>query len=834
MATSIFPTPEEAHNSPRTNIDCHVCDQHFYSVELQLEGKLTYAKSVDDTEAQAMLTSRTEYTGQALDYVKDRFRTHDDLITSRWKNMSRDKRAILLSQSSESLFGPWPEPEYEDALLGRLLDDHDISRTLQFRMAPHLKVGPCCNLAGWLEINTFAEDPMRLLSLFRSRTDHAPQYWIPFDTIQSSRCFGEKRGDFSYNAGAVIKHGDRYGQLTKFDLEQVYSWALMGFSRAIVTMDTQALIASMLHAAVDLLITGEEMKSSGNLKWLAMMSPGLRSAQEDALWSSYQLDAAVLLQKARNQLNFISDEVELLQTSPEYMHQLIEDMEKNVVVTKAHTRGSRDHVGNFTMNFWLQQIVLWRRIVVECEHLEATLAGCWDIIKPGSRLPRDVDLAIQAFGKVVRDRMVFQAECLYAGIRTMDVMRDLNPENLPASDLLDDDQILRALDPTKKADRIFWQVHIVVRTIKVLTPYGAESAILGLNTELVGVKSNKIVAFSLSALALWNGLYMCSRWHQLSGHDTNDPKWSSTIYKDTLSREELFDRMTSAEREAATQLSTRHTRACSRYLREFCEAPRPQDRRDLTWLRQMTEARKCLGRYWRCCRYDLSTSLRRGGHSEASTKRLMAYMSFDESNAYLSRLKIESQQIEGVDLSTEAAKQRSHADTHFVRQLWDTAGASESGPIRRKVTKKFKEAHERSSVQTGLESLTITDCTINTEPDTSCAVTIPVKQDTLSVVRKMFPAPGTRVDKGTVRWINLVQTLGDCGMAAMQGAGSVVNFENKDGNISIHSPHPETEVDAIKLRSYGQRLGKWFGWTDKTFVPRGKNDEKLPAENELT
>jgi hypothetical protein len=416
----------------------------------------------------------------------------------------------------------------------------------------------------------------------------------------------------------------------------------------------------------------------------------------------------------------------------------------------------------------------------------------------------------------------------------MDVMRDLNPENLPASDLLDDDQILRALDPTKKADRIFWQVHIVVRTIKVLTPYGAESAILGLNTELVGVKPNKIVAFSLSALALWNGLYMCSRWHQLSGHDTNDPKWSSTIYKDTLSREELFDRMTSAEREAATQLSTRHTRACSRYLREFCEAPRPQDRRDLTWLRQMTEARKCLGRYWRCCRYDLSTSLRRGGHSEASTKRLMAYMSFDESNAYLSRLKIESQQIEGVDLSTEAAKQRSHADTHFVRQLWDTAGASESGPIRRKVTKKFKEAHERSSVQTGLESLTITDCTINTEPDTSCAVTIPVKQDTLSVVRKMFPAPGTRVDKGTVRWINLVQTLGDCGMAAMQGAGSVVNFENKDGNISIHSPHPETEVDAIKLRSYGQRLGKWFGWTDKTFVPRGKNDEKLPAENELT
>jgi hypothetical protein len=208
---------------------------------------------------------------------------------------------------------------------------------------------------------------------------------------------------------------------------------------------------------------------------------------------------------------------------------------------------------------------------------------------------------------------------------------------------------------------------------------------------------------------------------------------------------------------------------------------------------------------------------------------LMAYMLFDESDEHLSRLESERQQIEGIDLKST---QQSQANARFVQQAWDTAGASESGRIRRKLTKKFKEAHEPSSDETGLESLTITDCAIDTEPDTSFAVTITVKQDTLSVVRKMFPAPRTRVDKGTVRWINLVQALKDCGMAATQGAGSVVNFENKDGHISIHSPHPETTVDAIKLRSYGQRLGKWFGWTNETFVLRGKSGEKLSAEDE--
>jgi hypothetical protein len=497
--------------------------------------------------------------------------------------------------------------------------------------------------------------------------------------------------------------------------------------------------------------------------------------------------------------------------------------------------GSKDNVADFVPAFWAAQIMVWRRIVVEREHLEVVLAGCRVSIEPGYRLPNDVDLAIQAFGAVVRECMLFQVHQLYADIHTIEVMRDLSNETLFDSDLLDDDEILRIMNPTRKADRILWQAHIVTERMKSLTPYGAESAILGLNSELVGVKCNKVVAFSLSGLALLDEFGMCSRWHQLIGLDPYDPKRLLIIKKDLMSREELYDDVTLAEREAATQFSMQHTRACSRYLREFSEPPLPEGRKDLTWLKQMTEARKRLASYWRCCRNDISMSLKRGGHSGASTKRLMAYMSFDESAEYISRLKTERQQIEGVDIGTEAAKapQRSQADMHFERQPWDIAGASESGPIRRKVTKKSKETHEPSSDETGLESLTITDCALDTEPETRCTATIAVKQDTLSVVRKMFPGPGTRVDKGFVRWINLVQALNDCGMTATQGAGSTVNFRNKDGHISIHNPHPETKVDAINLRSYGQRLGKWFGWTNKTFVLREKSSEKVQAEDEL-
>jgi hypothetical protein len=71
MDTSIFPPPGEAHTSPQRNVECHICDQHFYSVKDQLEGERTYVESVDDTEAQARLTNHIEYTREALDYVKD-------------------------------------------------------------------------------------------------------------------------------------------------------------------------------------------------------------------------------------------------------------------------------------------------------------------------------------------------------------------------------------------------------------------------------------------------------------------------------------------------------------------------------------------------------------------------------------------------------------------------------------------------------------------------------------------------------------------------------------------------------------------------------------------
>lgn len=150
--------------------------------------------------------------------------------------------------------------------------------------------------------------------------------------------------------------------------------------------------------------------------------------------------------------------------------------------------------------------------------------------------------------------------------------------------------------------------------------------------------------------------------------------------------------------------------------------------------------------------------------------------------------------------------------------------------VRKKVSNKVKSAQTSSRVEDVLHSLVIAGNSVDgDETDASShgaasTTQIQVKQDTLSVMHKMFPCTNARINKGGVRWINFVRALVDCGMVATQGGGSTVTFANAEaGKIVFHEPHPEPTVDAIQLHSFGERLSKWFGWNNATFVLRQKS-----------
>lgn len=161
-------------------------------------------------------------------------------------------------------------------------------------------------------------------------------------------------------------------------------------------------------------------------------------------------------------------------------------------------------------------------------------------------------------------------------------------------------------------------------------------------------------------------------------------------------------------------------------------------------------------------------------------------------------------------------------------------GASEDDLVRRKRPKKSSASRKDASITDGLRDLRLDQApTRNHElpsPDPVPTPQISVKQDTLSLMAKLFTAgaEGTK----SVRWTQLVQALTDVGMIATQGAWSAVGFSNSHGSISLHMPHPEPVIDAFRLRGIGKRLNKWFGWTNETFVLRQRDSTDVREDDE--
>lgn len=296
--------------------DCDACSEHYLTEESLREGTFRRINKLNDRQAQSLLRKHLKDTEHDLQHVRDVLLSHGDVILSRWKKYSQDKRAKLLGTAS-MLFSP-------------------VMATV--REATQLRQGnawgtkrSCMPLFPWAEPDAFAQDSMKLLSLLHVRSEYAPSRWAALDTQSTWRmCIQESWEEYTYNVGAVVMYGEQYGTLVDFNVNAAHGLQRVGFPRAIATFIVQKTIAAMLSAAVDLLVVDAE--PSGNSKWTALLSGGLHSAGEEALWSSYyhphfapppRFDPDIVLTKARNHLNILVDELELMLTNPEHMRQYV-------------------------------------------------------------------------------------------------------------------------------------------------------------------------------------------------------------------------------------------------------------------------------------------------------------------------------------------------------------------------------------------------------------------------------------------------------------------------------------------------------------------------------
>jgi hypothetical protein len=125
-----------------------------------------------------MLQLETKYQLRLLlEHVKNMLMSNGDVIHSRWKKLTQEKRAMVLATASK--------PSY--------LFDVDPARS-----AWNIPINASVL---WADIISFSQDSMKLLPLLHARTAFEPQFWAAFDTRSSEHAFAARRQDlYVFNA----------------------------------------------------------------------------------------------------------------------------------------------------------------------------------------------------------------------------------------------------------------------------------------------------------------------------------------------------------------------------------------------------------------------------------------------------------------------------------------------------------------------------------------------------------------------------------------------------------------------------------------------------------
>lgn len=100
-----------------------------------------------------------------------------------------------------------------------------------------------------------------------------------------------------------------------------------------------------------------------------------------------------------------------------------------------------------------------------------------------------------------------------------------------------------------------------------------------------------------------------------------------------------------------------------------------------------------------------------------------------------------------------------------------------------------------------------------------------------NILLAMFKSAPDDTNRKQVDWINFVAAMAEVGFVASKaGGGSPVSFAADGsfqgawkGRIVFHEPHyPISKISHIRLRAWGRRMSRWFGWTENTFELKEK------------
>ncbi|KAH0274072.1 hypothetical protein KCU91_g5532, partial [Aureobasidium melanogenum] len=299
--------------------ECRCCEQQFLAMEAQRFDRFRYETIVKPEIAQTTLADFVDKIKENRAHLTNLCDKFGNLILSRWKKKSRDKREALLLAADPTLE---KEPWFRLRTEGEAITWQEVRPLRSSWLLPYLSTA------------TLKANPSVLLGLLHNRVMHSPEEWVPFDSEVVRQGWADGYFDLEYcGYYCVVMHGINYGKLVPWDKEAAERCDIVGYPRARLIIEAQALMFSRLRAIVDLILEGVNHDGSSACdKWLETIRTGFKQSNNIEFWSDHvnqpfssppKLDVDYYCSIAKARMQAAKDHLWLLQTDPSYFRRFV-------------------------------------------------------------------------------------------------------------------------------------------------------------------------------------------------------------------------------------------------------------------------------------------------------------------------------------------------------------------------------------------------------------------------------------------------------------------------------------------------------------------------------
>ncbi|KAK3696021.1 hypothetical protein LTR37_018163 [Vermiconidia calcicola] len=345
-------------------------------------------------------------------YLESKLAQYGDIVRAKWKKLSRDKRECLLLESQPTMYlHKYPVPRIANNMDAEIRQGEKLRLTsglqqLKATLVTQKRIKDGIMLP-YLNVEELREDPMKLLNLLYHRSTSSPGEWVMLDVAQMKGAFETGNLCREYNENCIIMFGERYGELIAYNREQCHRWDCIGFPRANLVLEAQAVLMHFLRNITDLIITASSARSqsasaTGDVAWASMVSNGLKASGEVECWSTFVnqpfslpqvLDAGSCLNSARAHLAAAEDHFRFLQTEPTYIHDLIAQQLRGEHMSLMPVDTKWEMIVADLMVYPIKHVRQLSDLVSECEHA-LKVFECYQFqAQPGSAMPTECERA---------------------------------------------------------------------------------------------------------------------------------------------------------------------------------------------------------------------------------------------------------------------------------------------------------------------------------------------------------------------------------------------------------------------------------------------------------